>query len=173
MVNTTVLFGIEASIVALWVIVLVPICYNIYHYLVRERKYKFIPMLLVYVGQLSMVLIILAYFITKETDGNKRQMEQWSYFTINMRLACLICILGFSGLVIELSLKLKMLQQTSAQLAFNQRKRISGPLPASKTKLALQTIRSESTLSDVESGLAFDVNDSHLRSSLSSALSVD
>lgn len=106
----------EILLISLWILILVPLFFNIYHYLYKQGKYRFVPMVLVYVGLVCESAITVAYHIERiDADSRINTHEStWIYFSANMRLACLVSILGYGGLLIELNLKLRMLQQCSA-----------------------------------------------------------
>jgi len=72
-------------------------------------------MVLVYGGMTLASVLIILYYIEKEVKDSLYNTNEafWVYFSTNIRLACLVTILGYIGLVIELSLKLKMMQSSA------------------------------------------------------------
>ena len=110
----------EVISVCLWSSLLSLLGYNMYNYLLKKKGYKFIPMLLAYSSMTLLSILVICYYIeriNKESFINTNE-SAWFFYVANIRLTCLVAILGYTGLVIELSLKLQMMQ-TSAQVNFS------------------------------------------------------
>ena len=100
--------GLEILLIIMWALLLILIFFNAYNFLYKMTKYKFAPMVMVYVGNVAIAGLIIAYF-SERLDANSRVQTSesaWIYWQANIRLACLIAIVGYIGLLIELRLML-------------------------------------------------------------------
>ena len=77
-----------------------------YNYLFKQKGYKFIPVFLVYASMTILSGLVICFYIDsidQESFVNTNDLG-WLYYSTNIRLTCLVAILGYTGLVIELSL---------------------------------------------------------------------
>ena len=106
---------VEVTLIGLWALLLVLIIFNAYNYLYKMTKYKFAPMVMLYVGNAVLACLVVVYF-SERLDMHSRVWRSESapiFFQSNMRLACTIAILGFIGLIVELRLMLLAINESS------------------------------------------------------------
>ena len=91
---------------------------NAYLYLWRLSKYRFMPFLLLYVGMIGMCCIVIGYYAECITPMSKVNSTEsaWVYFMINMRLSCLISIIGYSSLIVDLLLMLRLMRKSQNKI---------------------------------------------------------
>lgn len=104
--------SIEIFIMVLWGLLLILLGFNIYHYLYVQGKYRFVPMLQIYVGMSFISLLLFSYYIDRELNENTRDMTTWIFISANVRFSSSVATLGFLGMIFELIFKLQMLQQS-------------------------------------------------------------
>ena len=78
-------------------------------------KYKFAPMVMIYVGNAMLACLIIAFFSERLNGDSQVQTSEsaWIFFQSNIRLACILAILGFMGLLIELQFMLSTMHVSS------------------------------------------------------------
>ena len=94
----------EITAVCFWVLLFIIILYNGYHYLYKMQRFRFIPMVLVYVSMMVAVLIVIAYFANPD-----HTVAGWVYYSCNLSLVALLAMLGYTCMLIELRLMLMVL----------------------------------------------------------------
>ena len=101
--------SLEILLIIMWALLLILILFNAYNFLYKMTKYKFAPMVLVYVGNAAIACLTIAYFCERLDGASRVQTSEsaWIYYQANIRLACLIAIIGYIGLLYELRLMLK------------------------------------------------------------------
>lgn len=109
--------------IILWSALLCFTLYNTYIYLIKLRKYRFIPSLLLYFGMVSMCILVIAYFCQRIVPSSPVNIDEssWLYYSNNIRLFCIVSIIGFCALITELLLMLRLMTKSSKQLISAQR----------------------------------------------------
>ena len=82
-------------------------------YLIKLRKHKFVPLLLLFAGEITTCATVIAFFsecLVKDSHVNKYE-STWLFYMINIKLSCLVGIIGFAGLIIDLQLMLDYMTQ--------------------------------------------------------------
>ena len=54
--------GLEILLIIMWALLLILIFFNAYNFLYKMTKYKFAPMVLVYVGNTALACLVIIYF---------------------------------------------------------------------------------------------------------------
>ena len=96
--------ALEIIAVCFWVLLLLIILYNGYHYLYKMQRFRFIPMVLVYVSMIVADLIVIAYFASPD-----HTVAGWVYYSCNLSLVAILAMLGYTCMLIELRLMLMVL----------------------------------------------------------------
>ena len=74
--------GLEVFLIIFWALLLILICFNAYNYLYKMTKYKFAPMVMVYVGNAVLACLIIVYFSERLDDNSivNTTESAWVYF---------------------------------------------------------------------------------------------
>lgn len=98
-------------------------CTNFYIYLIKLKKYRFVPSVLLYTGMLVTCCVVIAYFSQRINPTSRVNTNEpsWIYYSSNMRLFCIYAIIGFTALLVELVMMLKLMNKSSKQLAVSTR----------------------------------------------------
>ena len=59
------------TLIVMWSLLLVLIIFNAYSYLYKLMKYKFAPMVMVYLGNSALACLVIAYFSERLNDNSR------------------------------------------------------------------------------------------------------
>ena len=107
--------GLVVTMISLWAFFLVFTLVNAYLYLLKMRKYRFIPFLLLYVGMASLSCFVIAYYVMSLDLNNVVYTQEgfWLLYEGNMKASVLVALIGFGGLIIDLLLMLRLMTQST------------------------------------------------------------
>ena len=99
----------------MWIALFIVTLLNVYNFLYKMRKYRFMPILLTYIGMLGLCVLSIIFFAEALAPGSRLNTNEstWVYYQANIRLCCHIALIGYGGMIIELILSIQMMQQAA------------------------------------------------------------
>ena len=87
---------------------------NAYFYLWKLSKYRFVPFVLLYTGMSCLCCLVIAYSVQCISPGSNINVSEaaWVYYFVNMKTFSMVSIIGFSGLIIDLLLMLRLMRDS-------------------------------------------------------------
>ena len=102
--------------IVVWSLTLIITIYNAYEYLYKLSRWKFIPISLTYLAIIASAILSIIYSCERLTpsSGVNTNEADWVFFFSNLRLAAQVGCIGFAGMVIELILKVRLMETSIA-----------------------------------------------------------
>ena len=106
--------SLNVAIIVIYLLNLLFTLLNAYLYLWKLSKYRFMPFVLLYVGMASLCCLVIAYSAQCITPGSRINTSEsaWVYYFVNMKTTSMVSMIGFSGLIIDLLLMLRLMRQS-------------------------------------------------------------
>ena len=103
------------SIVAMWCFQLIFTLITGYLYLWKLRKFKFLPLLILYISMVVTSVTVITYYTQCIIPSSVVNTDRasWLFYMIIIKLGCLIGVVGYNGLIIDLLLMLNVLTKSS------------------------------------------------------------